>query len=498
MKYLIYARVSPKGSTWSGGETSISEQIEECTRYIRARDADAEIEVREDELISAATANRPAYASILDELDNETAKWDVLAVRHMDRLSRSLVDAAPLIESLRDAGKGLIAVLQNLDLSTPTGRAMLWIILTFAQWEREILGERVKAKMVAIAKGGGIPYGRAPLGYQRSGRKHDNVLQVDPDGAAKVRRIFREYLSGVSATEIAKDEGLPSRTGVYAVLKRKIYTGVIAYDGEEYPGKHKPLISLTDFEAAQKKLPGKKYNRPRPGAQKHPYILSGLLRCQCGGPLSPGSAHGRSRRYHYYACRNSTCNRFPAAKLESLIVDAMQTTQVDRDDVETMLSELHALRDEEKKTLAPDIKATRKRVRELEKKEDTLVDALISPNVNAENADTLNDRLYRATQQLKSARAALAELESRTNIDLGVFASVAETIQALRDFRDIANATGDSPEALRNFLLAHVDRIEFDGSHFHIFPTLDAGSSKRIEWRPKATLNEPCITVHWT
>ena len=204
MKYLIYARVSPKGSSWDQTETSISTQLEDCRKYILARDPTAEIAEITDEFYTAANSQRPGYQQVLADLESGQADWDVLVVRHLDRLSRSLVDSIPIIEFLRDNGKGLVSVLQNLDLSTPTGRAMLWIILVFAQWEREMLGERVKAKMVSIAAGGGWPCGHTPYGYKRSGVKHDNVLQIDPKRAERVRDIFKSFANGESSDSLAR------------------------------------------------------------------------------------------------------------------------------------------------------------------------------------------------------------------------------------------------------------------------------------------------------
>jgi DNA invertase Pin-like site-specific DNA recombinase len=93
--------------------------------------------------------------------------------------------------------------MQNLDLSTPTGRAMLWIIIVFAQWEREMLGERVKSKMVSIASSGGWPSGHVPFGYVRSGKKNDNFVVQEPRQSEIVLDLFRRYQAGESVDMIA-------------------------------------------------------------------------------------------------------------------------------------------------------------------------------------------------------------------------------------------------------------------------------------------------------
>jgi len=192
MRYLIYARVSPKGSTWAGTETTIPDQVAECRGYLLARDPKAECSEVTDEFCSGGDARRPGYRRILDELQAGDPPWDVLVVRHLDRLSRSLADAVELLQLLARESRGLISTTQALDLATPTGRAMLGMLLVFAEWERSMCSERTRSKMVAIAAAGGWPPGHPPYGYRRAA-KGDNVLIPDQDKAPRVRALYEAY-----------------------------------------------------------------------------------------------------------------------------------------------------------------------------------------------------------------------------------------------------------------------------------------------------------------
>lgn len=148
--YLIYARVSPKGSAWTGQETSIPVQIKECKEYVLRRDPSAQFREISDEFKTGKNLHRAGMQRILADIGNG-GDWDCLVVWSLDRLTRSLVDALPLLEQIRDTGKGLMSVRQSIDMFSAGGRLQLHMMICFAEYERSMLSERVGASMRNIA-----------------------------------------------------------------------------------------------------------------------------------------------------------------------------------------------------------------------------------------------------------------------------------------------------------------------------------------------------------
>ncbi len=315
MTYLIYARVSPKGSTWSGTETSIGVQVEECRRHIAAQDPAPEILTITDEFWSGKDTKRPGIREALAQLASGHAAWDCLVVYSLDRFTRSLADALPMFEALHRNGKGFISVRQRIDMFSAGGRAMLYMMCVFAQLEREMTSERTKAKMVAICRAGGIPYGHPPRGYRRT--EGSNIPQIDPEGAAVVKDIFASYISGATVPDIARRYSMHPQT-VTKTLRNRLYLGTIEYDGQQYPGKHKPILDQATWDAANRRLPGARRGAGRPAARTYDYLLAGMIHCACGRHMTPYSVLKRNgtgaHRYHYYKCTDHTCGNAVSAR----------------------------------------------------------------------------------------------------------------------------------------------------------------------------------------
>lgn len=191
--YLIYARVSPKGSAWTGQETSIPVQVKECKDYVLRRDPSARFVEIYDEFKSGKNLHRDGMKHIIAQIE-QGADWDCIVVWSLDRLTRSLVDALPLLEKIRDNGKGLMSVRQSIDMFSAGGRLQLHMMICFAEYERSMLSERVGASMRNIARSGKIPFGSIPFGYRRK-EKARNTLEVVADEAEIVRHIFRCFLA---------------------------------------------------------------------------------------------------------------------------------------------------------------------------------------------------------------------------------------------------------------------------------------------------------------
>ena len=269
-RYCIYARVSPKGSSWAAQETSIGVQLQECRQYILDRvDPLAQFTEVADEFRSGKDLNRPGMQQILGDIESGRPSFDTLVVWQLDRLSRNLADAAPLFERLRDAGLGFISIRQSyLSATGAMARFNLTQTIAIAQLEREMTSERISAKMHWIAQNGKVPWGIVPFGYRRR-TDMKNTVEVVPEEAKVVRRLFAAYLSGdISAMKRIQEEHR-ERIGdikhVYRILRNRFYIGEILYKDEVFRGEHAPIIERETFDAVQSLLPGKKYNPARPG-----------------------------------------------------------------------------------------------------------------------------------------------------------------------------------------------------------------------------------------
>jgi len=251
-RYLIYTRVSPRGSDWQG-ETSCDAQGDECRRYLKAKGDGKIVKTVRDEFISGTTNDRPALQKILADCRRGAAKWDVLVVHDIDRLVKSQRGWFKILDTLKDAGKSIIAVRQNIDYSTPYGSFNMDNIVRMAQLMIEVGAENTRRKLKWMARQGLWAPGRVPLGYKRRAPR-DNVLQIDPETAPLVRDIFACYGAGLNVIEIQRKHKRPRNT-ILRVLHNPVYIGRVRYGDVEAPGKHEPIIDQETWQRVQDRLP---------------------------------------------------------------------------------------------------------------------------------------------------------------------------------------------------------------------------------------------------
>ena len=500
MRYLVYARVSPKGSTWTATETSISTQTDMCRQYVIAHGGEV-ADVVTDEFQSAKDTNRPGLKTVLADLEHGEPDWDTIIVYKLDRLTRSLCDAAPLFELLRQKNKGFVSLHEQLDLSTPTGRAFLFILCTFAQLEREQTGQRTRDKMISIAKSGGWPAGKTPIGYVRQ-EAHNNTLAVDPRGAEVVRDIFERYARGESLDTIAEVyKGVVARnTIINRILRNRIYLGKIVYADEEYEGNHDAILPPELFEEVQRRLP-KKRRAPRPNAQSRPFLLTGLLYCRCGHAMTPYSTYGKGGKYFYYRCVDRvTCRgkHFPAEKLEKSILDTVKAMEIPEDGIRVMVDTIRERRDAFRQQAAPELAQVGRALTEAEAEQKQIEKAFLTGVVNQQNKDHWNGRLARINNEIEQLKIRRDELKAATEADLGPFERAENVVQSLRDIAASLKRAGDSPNLRRAFLVARVRRIEQGekdgetGFWIHLNYPDERGLTKWHDWRPQGDSNPCC------
>jgi site-specific DNA recombinase len=343
----IYTRVS----TDHGLEqdfNSLDAQREACTAYVKSQTQEGWglIATRfDDGGFSGANLERPALQTLLEAIKQR--RIDVVVVYKVDRLTRSLVDFAKLIELFDGHGVSFISITQSFNATTSMGRLTLNMLLSFAQFEREVTGERIRDKIAASKKKGIWVGGVVPLGYRVEHRK----LVVDEDEAGTVRLIFDRYLSAGSMLALMRElnergiltrkrrlssgkiiGGIPFTKGPLAyLLKNRMYLGEINHGRHSYPGEHPAIVDRDLFEAVQARLAAQAtttgYRRSRSEA-----LLIGKLFDDCGHRMTPSFAIKRGVRYRYYVSRATTegrpseagtITRVPAPDVERAVLDAL-------------------------------------------------------------------------------------------------------------------------------------------------------------------------------
>jgi DNA invertase Pin-like site-specific DNA recombinase len=328
---------------------SLDAQREACEAYIKsqAHDGWRAIPGRYDDgAFSGASLDRPALQQLV--ADVRAGKIDIVLVYKVDRLTRSLADFAKLIELFDAHDVSFVSVTQSFNTSSSMGRLTLNVLLSFAQFERELIGERVRDKIAASKRKGIWVGGPVPLGYAAVDKK---ILVVAAEATA-VRTIFARYLELGSVRALAEDldrRGICSkprrlsngrtigggRFGVGALaylLKNRFYIGEVVYRGDVHHGEHEPILNSALFEAAQAKLADRVRAR-RCRLRGSPAILSGRLFDNHGNRMSPTHTNKGGARYRYYVSQAvlerkplaaGAIGRVPAAEIEMLISAALR------------------------------------------------------------------------------------------------------------------------------------------------------------------------------
>jgi DNA invertase Pin-like site-specific DNA recombinase len=328
---------------------SLDAQREACEAYVKSQAHEGWRLIHhkfDDGGLSGASLERPALQALLDEVRSE--KIDIVVVYKVDRLTRSLADFAKLVELFDAHDVSFVSVTQSFNTTSSMGRLTLNVLLSFAQFEREVIGERVRDKIAASKRKGIWVGGPVPLGYRSVGKK----LAVVPEDAALVRKIFADYLRLGSIGELAaalEKESVRPRPRVLAngtaiaadrfmvgplahLLKNRFYVGEVVYKGEVHKGEHEPILDRALFEAAQQKLAEQAVAR-KLSRSRSPSILTGLIFDDRGSPMSPSHANKKGVRYRYYVSHALLQNRkaeagsiarVSAPDVEALVCDAVR------------------------------------------------------------------------------------------------------------------------------------------------------------------------------
>ncbi len=328
---------------------SLDAQREACEAYIKSQAHEGWRlipDAYDDGGVSGASLDRPALQRLL--ADVRVGKINTVVVYKVDRLTRSLADFAKLVELFDQFGVSFVSITQSFNTTTSMGRLTLNVLLSFAQFEREVIGERVRDKIAASKRKGIWVGGPVPLGY----RSIDKKLVVVPEEAEAVRAIFTRYLAlgsmGALIEELdrrgirTKANGRPAgrqrggiRFGLGSLaylLKNRLYIGEVVYRDESHRGEHEAILDRELFEAVQAKLAANTVARQvqRRGS---PAILSGRIFDDRGNRMSPSHSNKLGVRYRYYVSQAilqqrkveaGSIARVPAAEIETLVLDGIR------------------------------------------------------------------------------------------------------------------------------------------------------------------------------
>jgi DNA invertase Pin-like site-specific DNA recombinase len=330
---------------------SLDAQREACAAFILSQKHEGWVVIEapyDDGGVSGATMERSALRRLLADI--AAGRVDTVVTYKVDRLTRSLADFAKIVEVFDANGVSFVSVTQQFNTTTSMGRLTLNVLLSFAQFEREVTGERIRNKIAASKRKGMWMGGPVPLGYDAIERK----LVVNRAEAATVRHVFRRYaeLGSVRLLKETLDaEGIVgkvrvSRTGqrtggkpfargaLYRMLQNRIYLGETVHRDNSYPGEHEAIIDRDLWDRVQATLAENRVEPGNGGAASNPSLLAGLLHDDQGERMTPSHAVKNGRRYRYYLSRSLTTQnreaaphgrRIPAGEIDRLVTDRLKT-----------------------------------------------------------------------------------------------------------------------------------------------------------------------------
>jgi DNA invertase Pin-like site-specific DNA recombinase len=322
---------------------SLDAQREACSAYIRSQASEGWTECPvpyDDGGISGGTLQRAGLQRLLDDI--AAGLIDIVVVYKVDRLTRSLLDFAKLVERFDAAGISFVSVTQSFNTTTSMGRLTLNMLLSFAQFEREVTAERIRDKIAASKARGMWMGGTPPLGYRPDGR----TLAIDEEQAALVRLIHSRYrelgtvraladwlaaegiLTPVRQTGTGKQFGGArfSRGQLYAILRNRVYIGEIVHRGAVYPGQHPSLLDREAWEAVQAQLTAHAQGIHRIRSTRQALLADRLIDAEGQRLIAVHTSKG-PRRYHYYVSEQrhhgdaASGMRIPAQAIENLVID---------------------------------------------------------------------------------------------------------------------------------------------------------------------------------
>lgn len=353
---VIRCAIYTRKSTEEGLEqdfNSLDAQREACESYIKSQQHEGWTLIDKqynDGGFSGGTLERPAVKELFQDI--EDGKIDIVVVYKVDRLTRSLMDFSKIVELFDKHSTSFVSITQQFNTTTSMGRLTLNILLSFAQFEREVTGERIRDKVAASKKKGMWMGGSVPIGY----KLQDKKLVEDDSHADKVRLIFDKYLELKSVPELItylKNNDIRTRTNalfikgpLYHILQNPVYIGLIKHKDKIYEGEHSGIIDQNAFDRAQELLRQNRNSYACPDTN-NASLLAGKIFDDKGNRMSPSHSNTRNRRYRYYVSQAITqfrkqeagsISKIPAGEIERVVIDEIKTFLFDIQNIQQHIS----------------------------------------------------------------------------------------------------------------------------------------------------------------
>lgn len=335
---------------------SLDAQRDSAEAYVKSQGWEALPDRYDDGGFTGGNTDRPALQRLMADI--QAGRVDCVVVYKVDRLSRSLMDFSRLMETFEKHGVSFVSVTQHFNTTHSMGRLTLNILLSFAQFEREIISERTRDKIAGARRRGKWAGGRPVLGYDLVPGRGGSKLEVNASEAERVRAIFSLYLAsegGITpvVAECARrgwtTKSWTSREGasiggsaldkgrVYALLTNVLYAGQVRHKTEVFPGEHQAIVDRDVFDRVQAKLRRNGRMGGSEARNRHGALLRGLLCCgSCGASMTHTFATKAGtksdRRYRYYACSRAlkngrsacSCPTLPAGDIERFVAGTIR------------------------------------------------------------------------------------------------------------------------------------------------------------------------------
>jgi site-specific DNA recombinase len=358
VRQKVRCAIYTRKSTEDGLEqdfNSLDAQREACEAFIASQKHEGWVALPtqyDDGGYSGGTLERPAVQRLLADIRG--SKVDAIVVYKIDRLTRSLLDFAKIVEVFDAHGASFVSVTQAFNTATSMGRLTLNVLLSFVQFEREVTGERIRDKIAASKKKGMWMGGYPPLGYDVKDRK----LAVNETEAEAARYVFRCYqelrsvrllkehldAAGIVSKRRTAPDGRPyggkpiARGALYHMLRNRLYRGEIVHRHQAYPGEHEPIIDDDLWRKVQSTLAANRVDRGAGKGSRHLSLLAGLIYDAHGEPMTPSHAVKKGVRYRYYVSKSLVTGgvkaarrgqRIPASHIEALVTGRIRAGLAD-------------------------------------------------------------------------------------------------------------------------------------------------------------------------
>jgi site-specific DNA recombinase len=496
----LYTRVSSRGQL-DGDYNSLDTQKERLEAYCKSQENFEVYRAYEDGAYSGENVDRPGLKAMLEDIRDR--KIDCVLVYKIDRLTRNPKDFYTLLELFEKCNVNFVSITQPFETQSPTGRLIRNILLTFAQFEREMTADRTRDKMHQRAQKGLWHGGRTPYGYVNKDKK---IFKHEVE-APRVEFMFKRFLEDPSIcrlrTELHRREWFTragqhwSKSALDNMLRNPIYSGVVRFNGQTFQGQQEAIIADCIFKKAQT-LRRDCTHPHQATAIERPYLLKGLIRCaDCGSFMTVHYTQkkrkdGSIQRTPYYRCtktmkyENSVCKirHVNADDIEKFVIDKLHELSQNENYVEMTIDEANKNLTRRVEPLKQEAELLGKRLNELEAEIDSYVEALGKAKISIERLEL---KIEQKEGDRKALQAQYDDLKRKIN-EADVKDYNAELIKkALRDFRKVFKslAPQEQTQALQYILknvYVYPDKIALEVFEL---PEFTLGSPKDSEWLPE-------------